>query len=154
MTNDDERHYTTYLHAAAPEVWSILTSDDSHADWYMPCLEWDLCEGGAVSWGSGGQVFVRGTVVAVRPDAFFLAHTFAFPFLPEPAGQVRWRATQMGEVTQLWLRHELANRPQTAGIVGGSWPVMLARLKTLVESGKTMPEPVWPAQEGWDSDPV
>ena len=152
---DDERHYTTYVHAPAAETWQRLSGGESQASWYMPAVDWELRDEGRLSWGANDQVFVLGTIDAYRPDAFFLSHSFGFPFLDEPPGRVRWRITQMGEVTQVWLRHELgAQRPATGGIVGGSWPVMLARLKTLVETGQPMPEPVWPTTEGWDDDPT
>ena len=155
MTNDGgTRHYTTYVHAPAKAVWDLLSSGDAQGDWYLPAAAWQLQDGGELAWGPGGQTVVSGRGVAHRPDAFFLAHTFAFGFLGEPAGEVRWRITPMGDVTQVWLRHELGDRPATEGIVGGSWPVMLARLKTLAERGTPMPEPVWPTDEGWDADPV
>ncbi|HEX7169135.1 MAG TPA: SRPBCC domain-containing protein [Acidimicrobiales bacterium] len=150
---DDNRHYTTYVNAPVDHVWDVLTSGPAQADWYMPAVAWGLDVGAKVVWGSAAQVFVSGEVTAVRADVGFLSHTFRFPFLDEPPGLVRWRVTQMGQVTQVWLRHELVTRPATDGIVGGSWPVMLARLKTLVETGSPMPEPVWPATEGWDTDP-
>ena len=151
---DDDRHYTTYVHADASGVWDLLASGPAQGDWYMPAVAWDLHDGGELAWGASGQTFVAGVVTAVRPAARFLAHSFRLGFLDEPPGLVRWRVTQMGDVTQVWLRHQLAERPATGGIVGGSWPVMLARLKSLAETGKPMPEPVWPTTEGWDSDPT
>ena len=151
---EEERHYTTYVHGEAPAVWDLLSTGSAQASWYMPANEWDLRDGGVLAWGMQRQTYVRGSDVKVRPEALFLSFLFSFEFLDEPPGRIRWRVTQMGEVTQVWLRHELVGRPATSGIVGGSWPVMLARLKSLVETATPMPEPVWPTNEGWDADPV
>lgn len=143
----------TYVAARPDAVWSVLVDPSAQGEWYLPALALDPQVGGRVAWGPPTGAVIEGEVRAWRPDVGFFAHTFAFTFLQEPPGLVRWRVTLMGEVTQVWLRHELSDRPHTASIVSGSWAAVLARLKTLIETGSPMPDPVWPETDGWDRDP-
>lgn len=152
-SKEEPRHFVTYVMAEPDGIWEEITTPDRNADWYMTCHALERNKGARVAWGPGDDPVITGEVRAFDQSHHFFAHTFAFTFLDEAPSLVRWRVTPMGEVTQVWLRHELEGRPQTEQIVGGSWNVILARLKTHCETGRNMPEPQWPEDPGWDADP-
>ena len=55
--------------------------------------------------------------------------------------RVTYGIEKRGPVCKLTVTHELADAPKTAGHVAGGWGVVLAGLKTLLETGRPMPMP-------------
>ena len=143
---DGVREYLTYVHAAYDDVWDALTSADRHAEWNVaPCLCFGRRSGARCAWGEPGNPVIVGRVTSWKPTTGAFAHTFSFTFSDEPDSLVEWEIEEQGEVVSVTVRHHLGSRrerPQTRGIVEGSWFLVLARLKTLLETGGPMP---WPA---------
>jgi len=55
--------------------------------------------------------------------------------------RVTYGIEKRGPVCKLTVTHELADAPKTAAHVAGGWGVVLAGLKTLLETGRLMPMP-------------
>ena len=143
---DGTREYVTYVDAAYDDVWDALTNGDRHVHWNVaPCLAFGHRTGARCAWGEPHKAVIEGRVTAWRPAKGSFAHTFRFTIFNEPESTVEWEVEEQGEVVSLTVRHALGakrERPQTRSIVESSWFLVLARLKTLLETGEPMP---WPA---------
>lgn len=130
-----------YIQATQDAVWTALTEPEWHEDWFVaPCQAFGRRKGARCAWGEEpGAPTMVGTVVAYRPAAGQVSHSFSFTFLDEPESQVEWFVEQQGRATLVWLRHHLDDdHAATREIVYAGWFLVLSRLKTLVETGKPM----------------
>jgi uncharacterized protein YndB with AHSA1/START domain len=146
---DGIREYVTYIDAQYDDVWEAITNCERHADWNVaPCLAFGHRTGARCAWGEPAKPVIEGKVTAWRPAKGSFSHTFRFAFYDEPESTVEWEVEEQGEVVSVTVRHDLGpkrERPKTRSIVEGSWFLVLARLKTLLETGGPMPWPTGPA---------
>lgn len=135
----------SYLHAAYDRVWRALTQPAEQEAWYVaPCLAFGWEPGERVAWGQPEQPIIEGVLTRWTPARHF-AYQFEFTSLAEPPSLVEWQVQPMGEVVWVEVRHLFEREaPETQAIVTDGWPLVLARLKTLLETGRVMP---WPEQE-------
>jgi uncharacterized protein YndB with AHSA1/START domain/DNA-binding transcriptional ArsR family regulator len=138
--------YVTYIRASAAQVWHALTDADltahywGHAnvsDW-QPGSTWEHR-----STDGSGRVEKVGRVLEAEPPTR-LVITFADPG-DEPAGGpsvVTFLVEAHDDIVRLTVTHEnLPDQAMFSGISYG-WPVVLANLKSLLETGAVLPE-VW-----------
>ncbi|MDQ4075707.1 MAG: SRPBCC domain-containing protein [Chloroflexota bacterium] len=138
----------TYVHASFEEVWKALTRPERQAEWYIaPCLDFGWEPGERVAWGRDGALIIEGRVASWQPATSF-AHTFELTRLDEPTSFVEWQVLPQGEVVWVEVKHHFPDEaPETQAIVTDGWTVVLARLKTLLETGEPMPWPEWEESE-------
>jgi uncharacterized protein YndB with AHSA1/START domain len=80
--------------------------------------------------------------------ATYLSYSFEFTRLDEPTSIVEWEVLPQGEVVWVEVRHTFPDdAPETQAIVTDGWTLVLARLKTLLESGESLPWPEWDEAE-------
>ncbi len=139
----------TYIRASYEEVWKALTRPDRQGSWYVaPCLAFGWEEGERVAWGQPGAPTIEGELTAWEPAIAF-AHTFEFTRFDEPQSFVEWQIHPQGEVVWVEVKHHFTEEaPETQAIVTDGWTVVLARLKTLLETGDPMPWPEWEEEAG------
>jgi uncharacterized protein YndB with AHSA1/START domain/DNA-binding transcriptional ArsR family regulator len=140
--------YVTYIRASAEQVWQALTDADltarywGHAnvsDW-QPGSSWEHQRA-----DGSGVVDVTGQVIKAEPptrlvvtfddapDAETTREPSVVTFLVEPHH----------DIVRLTVTHEnLANLAMFNGISQG-WPAVLANLKSLLETGETLPQAPW-----------
>lgn len=136
----------TYIQAPYDKIWSYLTEPQYFDSWYSaPGLEFGQSIGAPVAWGTPETPVIRGELLALEPGLGF-RHTFRFEFLDsDEESTVTWDVVQRGPVCWLRVRHDCAVAPQTHQVVTNTgWVKSLARLKTLLETGRPMP---WPEEE-------
>lgn len=145
---DGTREYVTYVDASYDDVWEALVTPERHADWNVaPCLAFGHRSGARCQWGEPDKAVIEGRITSWRPAKGSFAHTFRFTFSDEPESLVEWEVEEQGEVVSLTVRHALGGgreRPQTRSLVEDGWFLVLARLKTLLETGGPMPWPTGP----------
>ena len=138
--------YVTYIRASAEQVWHALTDADvtasywgraSVSDW-QPGSTWELrpVDG-------SGHVEKVGRVLEAAPPTR-LVITFANPGDEPPGGPsvVTFLVEPHDGVARLTVTHEnLPDQEMFSGISRG-WPVVLANLKSLLETGEVLPR-VW-----------
>lgn len=140
--------YVTYIRASAEQVWQALTDADltsqywGHAnvsDW-QPGSTWEhrRVDG-------SGAVDVIGRVLETEPPTR-LVMTFEDelkPETPREASVVTFLVEPHEEIVRLTVTHEnLPNQEMLDGISSG-WPAVLANLKSLLETGKVLPQAPW-----------
>ncbi|MGH2544090.1 MAG: SRPBCC domain-containing protein, partial [Ardenticatenaceae bacterium] len=132
------------------EVWKALTRLDRQGEWYVaPCLAFGWERGERVAWGQPNAPVIEGKLVTWQP-ATYLAYSFEFTRLDEPASLVEWQVLPQGEVVWVEVKQRFPEEaPETQAIVTDGWTLVLARLKTLLETGQPLPWPEWDeAEEG------
>jgi len=135
--------YVTYIRSGPEEVWRALTDADLTArywgnanvsDW-QPGSPWEhrRVDG-------SGAVDVAGTVLEAEPPTR-LAITFEDSTEDRPTGSsvVTFLIEPHDGIVRLTVTHEnLPNTEMLNGISRG-WPAILANLKSLLETGETLP---------------
>lgn len=139
--------YVTYIRATTEEVWAALTDADltarywGHAnvsDW-QPGSPWEHRRA-----DDSGIADVSGTVLEAEPPSR-LAITFEDSDEHRPHGPsvVTFQIEPHDDIVRLTVTHEnLPNTDMLRGISRG-WPAVLANLKSLLETGDTLPSAPW-----------
>lgn len=142
-----ESTHITYIWEPPTAIWGALTTSERHQDWYlMPCLRMGSRAGSTCAWGEPGREMVTGRVTAFRPSQGELGYTHELSWIDEPAIRASWSLEQQGEITEVKVTHRYAEGASQSEILLASAGIalVLARLKTLVETGDPMP---WPSDE-------
>jgi uncharacterized protein YndB with AHSA1/START domain/DNA-binding transcriptional ArsR family regulator len=135
--------YVTYIAATPEAVWHALTDADLTAaywghsnvsDW-QPGSTWQH-----VRTDGSGTVDVTGTVLAAEPP-----HRLVFTFGGEGdvPSEVTFTIEPYQEIVRLTVRHEKLPTPGDVDAVSAGWPAVLANLKSLLETGRVLPQSPW-----------
>jgi len=134
----------TYIRAEPSEVWRHFTEPSALSRWSTAeCKVFEPRPGGAMRFSNGVRTVYEGEVLRVD-EGTGLAYTFRFVGFgfDEPASHVRVDVLPRGETVFVSIRHDCTGAPRTAAMIGPvGWTKSLARLKTLLETGRPMP---WP----------
>lgn len=153
--------YTTYIAATADDVWRALTHDEVIAAYFGgsgPRSDWR--PGSRVEWkiDADGEYHDWGQRVLAAEPGHFLSYTW-HNYEPEMAAYFpEWTGTRLAELrkepvstadftitsgpsTRLDLRqHGFAPGSEMRRGISEGWPMILSNLKTVLETGKPMPE--------------
>lgn len=137
-----------FIGAKAEKVWEALVTPAIAEKYFLaPLMKIELKAGGEIKYGRDGKAFIEGKVLEVE-NGKKLVHSFSFDsgthkmVEQDAPTKVTYEIEAMGEMCHLTLRHEgFGNKNQTYANVTGGWDVILSSLKTLLETGKTLP---WP----------
>ncbi len=137
-----EFHYTILIAKPAADVWSALTEKKMVDQYYMaPLHTLELKKGGKISYGVDKEMII-GTITEFEAPKT-LGHTFKFAGSEDPETRVTYEIKAIGDaMCSLTISHtgfEAEN--QTFADIRGGWPVIASSLKTVLETGKSMP---WP----------
>lgn len=139
--------YVTYIRATAENVWRALTDADLTARYWghSNVSDWQI----GSPWehrriDGSEEVDVSGTVVESEPPGR-LVITFEDSDEERPDGPsvVTFLIEPHEDIVRLTVTHEnLPNADMHRGISRG-WPAVLANLKSLLETGETLPSAPW-----------
>lgn len=145
MTSTPAYVYVTYIRATPEQVWQALTDADltgrywghsNVSDW-QPGSTWrhERTDG-------SGIADVTGTVLAAEPP-----HRLVLTFPGSDDGSapsaVTFTVEQHQDIVRLTVRHEdLPSEADRAAAAAG-WPAVFANLKSLLETGETLPQAPW-----------
>lgn len=138
--NRIERHI--YIAAPAERVWDALVTPSIASKYFIvPLLEAEPHPGGRIVYGPEGGPPIVYTVLECDPGKR-IVHTFNLPAFDEPPTRVTYQVEAVGEICKLTLIHEgFPSRNRTFDEVNGGWNFILCNLKTLLETGNSMPPP-------------
>jgi uncharacterized protein YndB with AHSA1/START domain len=140
-----EFHYTLFIAKPAKDVWSALTEKKTIDQYYMaPVHTLELKKGGRISYGGGAEL-ISGTIAEVDVPKK-LVHSFKFTGSDDPETQVTYEIKPIGDsMCSLTISHTgFQAEDQTFADITGGWPVIASSLKTLLETGRTLP---WPQKK-------
>jgi uncharacterized protein YndB with AHSA1/START domain len=132
----------TYIRTTPQALWTALTTGQITAQYFhRTAITADLRVGGRLSYrDAAGTVHLEGEILEIEPERL-LVTTFEHKWTDqgEPT-RVRYEIAQLGDVCKFTLTHYDYAKSR-AGVESG-WPVILAGLKTLLETGAPLNIPV------------
>ena len=139
--------YVTYIHATAQRVWDALTDADLTAEYWGHSNVSDWEPGS--TWehrrtDGSGTADVVGTVLEAAPPER-LVMTFGAPDEPPAPGpsRVTFTIEPYEDIVRLTVVHDhLVDQAEYEAASAG-WPAVLANLKSLIETGRVLPQAPW-----------
>ncbi|MEV1067152.1 metalloregulator ArsR/SmtB family transcription factor [Streptomyces sp. NPDC050263] len=148
MTDKPTFVYVTYIASTPERVWDALTDADLTAaywghsnvsDW-RPGSRWEHVR----TDGTGIADVVGAVVESERPTR--LVTTWAAPDeegRPDRHSRVTFDIRPHADIVRLTVTHEDLNDEGELADVSGGWPAVLSNLKSLLETGRTLPQEPW-----------
>ncbi len=151
--------YQVFIRATPQAIWDAITKPEwSQRYGYRPINDYDLRPGGRYLGRANADMqamgmveeVVDGEVIEADPPRK-LVQTWRFLWDEEIKAEGPTKVTfeikeGAGGVSRLTVTHELENAPRTAEMLagtiegaGGGWPYVLSDLKTLLETGDSLP---------------
>ena len=136
--------YVTYIRATPEKVWQALTEPEFTRQFWAGTsqeCEWKV----GASWRimiPDGRVADQGEVLQLEPHRRLVLswrNEFKPELRQEGYSRLTWLLEPEGDMVRLTVRHEI-DRPQSRLIeaVSGGWPLILASLKSLLETGESL----------------
>ena len=158
MTETTTQVYQVFIRATPEAIWDAITKPEwTQRYGYRSIAEFDLRPGGIYRGKATPEfqamgmpeIVVEGEVIEADPPRR-LVHTWRFNWdeiRHEGPTRVTFEiAAGDAGVSRLTVTHELENAPLTAAQLagevegaGGGWPFVLSDLKTLLETGESLP---------------
>ncbi|GLW06878.1 ArsR family transcriptional regulator [Microtetraspora sp. NBRC 13810] len=152
--------YTTYINTTPERLWQALTDPAFTRRYWGLALESDWAAGSTMTWVLDGVTIADPAQVVLESDPprrlsytwhtftpeFGKAHGFEEDLVARMAAERRSKVTfdiePAGPIVKLTVVHDGFD-PGSAvlGQVGTGWPHLLSDLKTLLETGQTLPAP-------------
>jgi uncharacterized protein YndB with AHSA1/START domain len=135
--------YTTYIETTPEKLWHALTDGDfTERYWfgYRASSDWKV--GSPYHFVKDGQRSVEGKVLVSDPPK-----KLAYSWDVVKEGAARERISRVtfdleprGKVVKLIVTHdELDERGETLRSISGGWPMVMASLKSFLETGRELP---------------
>jgi uncharacterized protein YndB with AHSA1/START domain len=134
--------YTTYIETTPEKLWHALMSGDfTERYWFGHRVASDWKPGSAYRFTKQGETTIEGNVLGIDPPKR-LVYTWN-PCSPETKGERVSRVTfdlePRGKVIKLTVTHDnLDPAGVTLRNISGGWPMVLASLKSLLETGHAL----------------
>ncbi|MGP0067859.1 MAG: SRPBCC family protein [Isosphaeraceae bacterium] len=141
---DSQFVYVTYIRTTPEKLWKALLDPEFTRQFW--CETWQECEWKpGASWRlmiPDGRVGESGEVLEIEPERR-LVLTWRNEFMPdlraEGYSRVTYEIERLGESVKLTVMHEM-DKPGSKLIemTSGGWPMILASLKSLLETGQPL----------------
>ena len=147
-TRSSERFvYVTYIHSTPQRVWHALTDADLTAAYWghSNVSDWKVGSAWEHRRLDGSEIAdVVGTVLEVTPQTR-LVMTFDAPGAQSAEGPstVTFLIEPYHDIVRLTVTHENLADSDALDEVSFGWPAVLANLKSLLETGHTLPQAPW-----------
>ncbi|MGG1679079.1 SRPBCC family protein [Neobacillus sp. NRS-1170] len=141
--------YATYIATTPEKLWQALTNGEFTKNyWFGRDLKSEWKEGSEVTFmDEEGKVTDKGVVLKSEPYTL-LSYTFQWvddTTINENPSIVTFELRELDSTVKLTLKHE--NLPSTAFLdesegfygINNGWPAILSNLKSLLETGRTLP---------------
>ncbi len=151
--------YTTYIQTTPERLWQALTEPAFTKRYWSVTFESDWRPGSAMIWHTRGITIADPEQVVIESDPYHrLSYTWqtwsaewaeSFELTPEaserlaaePRSKVTFEIEPLGEQVKLTVIHDdLRPSGMTGSLISQGWPRVLANLKTLLETGQTLPD--------------
>lgn len=138
--------YVTYIRASAEKVWQALTDADFQRQyWFGVHFETDWKTGSP--WKmlyADGRVTDSGEILESEPPRRLVMkwrHELRPELRAEGDARCTYEIEGSGSVVKLTVTHEIdVQNSKLIEAVSGGWPRILSNLKSLLETGKALPE--------------
>jgi uncharacterized protein YndB with AHSA1/START domain/DNA-binding transcriptional ArsR family regulator len=156
--------YTTYIRTTPEQLWRALTDPAFTSRYWGITFESDWKPGSTVTWQQRGVTITDPEQVVLEADPHrrlsYTWHTFTPEVadsldladdvrervMAEPRSRVTFDIEQLGERVKLTVVHDgFETGSLLATMVSAGWPSVLSDLKTLLETGETLPASTEPS---------
>ncbi len=151
--------YATYIRTTPEKLWQALTEPAFTARYWSITFDTDWKPGSLMTWRTRGLAIVDPEQVVVESEPYRrLSYTWQTHspewaqalnlsdeardrLVAEPRSKVTFEIEPLGDQVKLTVIHDdLLPDGLTGAMVSNGWPRVLANLKTLLETGETLPE--------------
>jgi uncharacterized protein YndB with AHSA1/START domain len=151
--------YTTYIHTTPERLWQALTEPAFTERYWAITFDSDWKPGSTMIWDTRGLTIADPEQVVVESERYrrlsYTWHTFTPEWAEsldltddardrlaaEPRSRVTFEIEPLGEQVRLTVIHDgLEPGGMTGTLISQGWPRVLANLKTLLETGDTLPD--------------
>jgi len=149
--------YTTYIQTTPERLWQALTEPAFTKRYWDVTFETDWTAGSKMVWDNHGAIIADPDQVVLESDPYrrlsYTWHTFT-PELghligfsdqllaevaAEPRSKVTFEIEPAGDAVKLTVVHDgFEPGSKIAENVSGGWPIVIARLKTMLETGEPL----------------
>ena len=144
MTDQPTFVYVTYIAATPGRVWQALTDADLTASYWGHSNESDWRPGSTwrhVRTDGSGIADVVGTVLEAVPSERLVV-TFPGSDSQRPS-EVTFTIEPYQDIVRLTVTHEHIPSVTDREAAAAGWPAVLANLKSLLETGRVLPQAPW-----------
>ncbi len=131
--------YTTYIETTPEELWQALTDGDfTERYWFGHRVTSDWKAGSSYRFASQGVPNIEGKVLVSDPprQLSYSWDSCSPEAQRERTSRVTFDLEPRGKIVRLTVTHdELDERGVTLRNISGGWPMVLASLKSLLETG-------------------
>ena len=140
--------YVIYIATTPEKLWEALTSSKYTEQYFFGSnIQSDWKEGSEITYSRNGQVSDYGSILKIDENRVL---SFTWTYVGDGVegkqpSRVTFELKQMKETVKLTLRHEnlqpgdLVDKDDTFEGLNNGWPAILSNLKSLLETGKTLP---------------
>jgi uncharacterized protein YndB with AHSA1/START domain/DNA-binding transcriptional ArsR family regulator len=151
--------YTTYIQTSPERLWRALTEPEFTHRYWGATLESDWQAGSPIAFTFRGERIVDPEQVILESDPYrrlsYTWHTMTDAFAKklglsdettariqaERRSKVLFELTELGPIVKLSIVHDgFEPGSVVASMISSGWPQVLSGLKTLLETGDTMPD--------------
>lgn len=150
--------YTTYIHTTPERLWQALTDPAWTARYWGITFDSDWQAGSPMTWHQRGTSITDPEQVVLESEPYtrlsYTWHTFTPELMDtldlnaetqerivaEPRSKATFELEQLGELVKLTVIHDVAPDSITASLISRGWPRVISDLKTLLETGETLPK--------------
>jgi DNA-binding transcriptional ArsR family regulator/uncharacterized protein YndB with AHSA1/START domain len=162
--------YTTYIHTTPERLWQALTDPAFTQRYWGITFQTDWQEGSTMSWHQRGVTITDPEQIVLESEPYrrlaYTWHSFTPEFADElaltddarerlatePRSKATFEIEHLGDRVKLTVVHDdLEPGGLLGSMISQGWPRVLSDLKTLLETGETLPpseEPLVPVQLG------
>jgi DNA-binding transcriptional ArsR family regulator/uncharacterized protein YndB with AHSA1/START domain len=157
--NQNDFVYTTYIKTTPERCWQALTDPAFTQRYWGATFGSDWNAGSTMTWSQNGITISDPEQVVIESDPYrrlsYTFHTFTPEFgasvgfddtllarlASEPRSTVAYEIEPLGEKVKLTVVHSGFEPGSTVRqLISGGWPTILSNLKTLLETGETLPD--------------
>jgi uncharacterized protein YndB with AHSA1/START domain len=151
--------YTTYIQTTPERLWQALTEPAFTERYWATTFDSDWKPGSPMTWHTRGVTITDPEQAVVESEPYrrlsYAWHTFTPEWADsldladgardrlaaEPRSRVTFEIESFGEQVKLTVIHDgLEPDGLTGSLISQGWPRVLANLKTLLETGDTLPD--------------
>jgi uncharacterized protein YndB with AHSA1/START domain/DNA-binding transcriptional ArsR family regulator len=151
--------YTTYIQTTPERLWQALTEPAFTERYWAITFDSDWEPGSTMTWHTRGLTIADSEQVVVESEPYrrlsYTWHTFTPEWAEsldltddardrlaaDPRSKVTFEIESLGEQVKLTVIHDdLEPGGMTGSLISQGWPRVLANLKTLLETGDTLPD--------------
>jgi uncharacterized protein YndB with AHSA1/START domain len=140
--------YVTYIATTPEKLWEALTSSEYSEQYFFgSSIQSDWQEGSELTYSRNGHVSDYGKILKIERNRVL---SFTWTYVGDGVegklpSRVTFELKPLKGTVKLTLRHEdlqpgdLVDRDDTFEGLNNGWPAIISNLKSLLETGKTLP---------------